>query len=350
MFSFLCSESWAARRAAAVLIVAVLAGGCGVSDPKSPQFVVAKGKGVKVTRAELDKVKNGFLAQRGMQKGQLPPEAEGKLEKQILEQLVTENLLLNLGGGLKVTDLDRQVDERVQQIRGRFPDEKAFNEQIGKMGLTMEKIREEVRRQFLIREVVKAKVAATPEPTPADIEKVYNENEKSLTVPPTVRVSHILIKVPPEATPEIKAAKRKAIEAARLRITKNKEDFAKVAKEVSEDPGSAAAGGDMPRGFSRGEMAPEFEKVAFTSKIGELSPVFETQHGFHFLKVTESKPERKTSLAEATPQIQRYLRDRQDAMARDVFFKQLMADAKVQYFLPKTESNAKLPSGATKIP
>lgn len=350
MFSFLSSELWSARRAAAVLIVAAFVAGCGVSDPKSPQFVVAKGKGVKVTRAELNKVKNGFLAQRGMQPGQLPPEEDGRLEKQILEQLVTENLLVGLGAGLKVTDLDRQVDERVKQIRGRFPDEKAFNEQIGKMGLTMEKIHEEIHRQLLIREVLKAKVAAAPEPTPSDIQKVYSENEKSLTTPPMIRASHILIKVPPDATPEIKATKRKAIEAARLRITKKKEDFAKVAKEVSEDPASAAAGGDLPQPFRAGQMAPEFEKVAFTSKVGELSPVFETQFGFHFLKVTENLPERKTTLEEATPQIQRYLHDRQEAMARDAFFKRLVADAKVKYFLPKTEASLKLPSAETKTP
>jgi len=106
-----------------------------------------------------------------------------------------------------------------------------------------------------------------------------------------VKVSYILIK--PE--PEVPLAKRDAdalnkIMEARKRITVDGEDFAEVAKEVSEDPGSAANGGDLGC-FGKGQMVPEFEEAAFSLDVGEVSQPVKTDFGYHIIQVYDKKPE-----------------------------------------------------------
>jgi peptidyl-prolyl cis-trans isomerase C len=342
MFSIPSSGSGLALRAAVLFLIAGFLSGCGVSDPKSPQFVVAKGKGIKVTRGEVDQIKQSVLAQRGPKQEAMSPQASQMLDRRIAEPLVMEKLLLNEGKKLKIPDLDNQLKEGIQQLQARFPDEKAFKDRMSQMGLTMDDVKRKVREELIIREVLKTNIPPAPEPTAEEIEKFFQQKEKNLQRPPMVRASHILVKVPEGATPAVKEAKKKSAEAARQRIVKKKEDFAKVAKEVSEDTSSAVNGGDLQRYFAPGEMVPEFDKVAFSSKVGDISPVFETRFGYHFLKVTDSQPAQKASLEEMRPKIRRFLQDQKTNQAREDFFQKLLADAKVEYFLGGPEVGQQL--------
>ena len=82
---------------------------------------------------------------------------------------------------------------------------------------------------------------------------------------------------------------KKELEEVRKRILDG-EDFSLLAKEFSEDPGSASRGGDLDW-LSRGKTAPAFEKMMLESPVGEISPVFESEFGFHFLEVLDTRTE-----------------------------------------------------------
>ena len=111
------------------------------------------------------------------------------------------------------------------------------------------------------------------------------------TTAEAVKVRYILIKPEPEV-PLVKreADALKAIMDARKRIVDDGEDFATVAKEVSEDPGSAPTGGDLGC-FSKGQMVPEFEKAAFDLEKGEVSQPVKTDFGYHIIQVYDIKPD-----------------------------------------------------------
>jgi peptidyl-prolyl cis-trans isomerase D len=100
----------------------------------------------------------------------------------------------------------------------------------------------------------------------------------------------------------VEAAKKK-ITALRERIEQG-EDFAEVAKEYSEDPGSAEAGGDLGY-FGKGIMDPAFEKTAFSLKEGEVSQPVRSSFGFHLIKVTGIKPSSVKSFEEARSDVER---------------------------------------------
>ena len=106
-----------------------------------------------------------------------------------------------------------------------------------------------------------------------------------------IKSRYILIKATPEA-PLIKreADALKKIQDARKRIVDDGEDFATVAKDVSEDPGSAPKGGDLGC-FGKGAMVPEFEQAAFALKKGEVSEPVKTQFGYHLIQVYDVKPD-----------------------------------------------------------
>ena len=95
------------------------------------------------------------------------------------------------------------------------------------------------------------------------------------------QVRHVLIKA--DALTSSEQAREKA-NRLQARIASGEADFARVAAEHSDDPGSGRNGGELGW-VSKGEMVPEFEEMMLNTPQGELSPVFETQFGWHFLRV-----------------------------------------------------------------
>ncbi len=111
-----------------------------------------------------------------------------------------------------------------------------------------------------------------------------------------VDVSHILFSVPSDATATQKAQIKAKAEQVLAQVKSNPSQFAELAKEYSQDPGSATKGGDLGF-FGKGVMVPAFESVAFTLQQGQISGLVETQFGYHILKLNAT---RGGSAADAT--------------------------------------------------
>ena len=149
-----------------------------------------------------------------------------------------------------------------------------------------------------------------------DLQAYYNENQREFKTPEVVKARHILKKFPDNATDEQKAEVRteaeKLLETIKTAIAKG-EDFAELAKQHSEDTGSAPEGGalrgrnpDLPPGdyFARGDMVQPFEKAAFDELApGEVSDLVESRFGYHIIKLEEKRPEEIKPFAEARSKI-----------------------------------------------
>ncbi|NWF54481.1 MAG: SurA N-terminal domain-containing protein [Syntrophaceae bacterium] len=141
-----------------------------------------------------------------------------------------------------------------------------------------------------------------------EIEDYYENNKEKFSQPKQVKVRHILIKA--EAKDKEGAAKaRQKAESIRGEAAKGK-DFAQLAKQHSEDPGTKDRGGEIGL-ISKGMVVPEFEQAAFSMKAGDISDVIQTQFGFHILKVDEVQEASTQSLEKAKPQIEALLKNRQ---------------------------------------
>lgn len=137
------------------------------------------------------------------------------------------------------------------------------------------------------------------------LRKFYDENPQRFHKPEQVHARHLLLRVPKDATPDQTAAIEKRMLDLRARLEKG-EDFAKLAGELSEDPGSKDRGGDLGF-FGRGQMVPPFEAAAFGLEPGGLSPVVRTDFGFHLIRTEEKKPAEDTSYEQAQREIAREL-------------------------------------------
>ena len=155
-----------------------------------------------------------------------------------------------------------------------------------------------------------------PTVTPAEIDKYYQEHATEFESPSQVRAAHILLKVPETGGSEAED-KAKAAVAEIISRVKRGEDFAKLARERSQDPASAVNGGDL--GFvGKGEMVPPFEEALFKLKKGELSPEpVRTPFGYHVIKVTDVKEGSKKPKEAVTAQIsERLAAEASDRAAR----------------------------------
>ena len=152
-------------------------------------------------------------------------------------------------------------------------------------------------------------LAAKAQVPAEEIQRVYNEGMKTNRWGQAEerKASHILIAV----TPKDDEAKQKAAEAKAKAIAdqvrKNPKSFAEVAKKESQDPGSGAQGGDLGF-FGRGQMVKPFEEAAFGAKKGEIVGPVKSDFGWHVIMVTDVKPAKVKTLAEATPEIEAELK------------------------------------------
>jgi peptidyl-prolyl cis-trans isomerase D len=121
-----------------------------------------------------------------------------------------------------------------------------------------------------------------------DLRKYYSENAARYTQPEERQARHILVKVEPNASADAKAKARAKIEGLLAELKKNRASFAELAKKNSDDPGSAAQGGDLGW-FGRGAMTGPFDDASFKLKKGELSGIIETDFGLHILEVTDAR-------------------------------------------------------------
>lgn len=216
-----------------------------------------------------------------------------KIKCMILQQILVQKLLKQQAEIDSVMVDDSQVDDEVEK-RMRYQIQKAGGQERLEQFLNRsvlqykDEIRPDIKEQ-LISNKMQQKITQDVTITPLEVKKYFASYKKDSLpdIPTEFEIGEIVMY--PKLT---KAEKQKfydKIDAIRLRV-KSGEDFAFLAKSYSEDPGSAAEGGDLGF-FDRHAMVKEFTAQAFKLKAGEMSPVFETEHGFHILQVIERRGE-----------------------------------------------------------
>jgi peptidyl-prolyl cis-trans isomerase D len=149
------------------------------------------------------------------------------------------------------------------------------------------------------------------------VRKRYDARREVYDLPERVRARHILLRIPPGAEEAERTRIRKQAEETLARV-RGGADFAEVAREVSEDPGSKEDGGDLGF-FGRGQMVKPFEDVAFALEPGAMSDLVESSFGLHIIRVEEKKPAETIPFEDARRELaEEMLRERKaDVLARE---------------------------------
>lgn len=156
----------------------------------------------------------------------------------------------------------------------------------------------------------------------ADLKAYYTQNAERYTQPEERRARHILVKAEREAPAAERERARAQAEELRAQVVAKPSDFAAVAKARSDDPGSAEEGGDLGF-FGRGAMVRPFEDAVFALKPGEISPVVESDFGYHVIQLEEIRGGQAQPFedvrAEVEDEVRRSLAQRRYAEAAEQF-------------------------------
>jgi peptidyl-prolyl cis-trans isomerase C len=294
--------------------------------------VVARVNGTVINRKDLDAAVQAFSYQMTRQGHRVPAGQMGALQQSVLDELIGRQLILQQGLKQIPADVDKKAQEQIDQTKTKMGGDDEFKKTLADSGITVEQYTHQVRDNIIIRDTVQAVVDKQVKISPEDARAFYDGNPDQFKQPELVRASHILIRCSPDATDDVKKAKRAQIDAA-LALIKGGSKFADVAKKVSEDPGSAENGGDLGF-FPRGRMVPEFDNAAFSMKTNEISSVITTQFGYHILQVTGHKPAQTMPFDEVKDKLTDYLKQRKGSEITHTYVAGLRSAAKVEVLLP----------------
>ena len=290
--------------------------------------VLARVNGENVTREEFQEYIGSLEARAG---GPVPAEHRDQVYRDVLDQVVGYKLLAQEAKARKVSVPDAEVEARIAEIKKQFPSEDIFMQMLISRKLTVEQMKADARDDMAIGKLIEDEIAAKVAVKPEQVQDFYAKNPDQFKQPERVRASHILISFPENADAAAKAQVKTKAEAV-LKDVKAGKDFAALAKEHSQDPGSAVNGGDLGF-FQQGQMVGPFNDAAFSLAPGTTSDLVETQFGYHIIKVAEKQAPKTIPLEEVRPQVEQYLQNRNREEQTEAFVMSLRAKGKVEILI-----------------
>jgi peptidyl-prolyl cis-trans isomerase SurA len=239
-----------------------------------------------------------------------------------LESLVAERLLQAQVKELGLEVTEAELDATIDDIKKRNRlDDAAFDRALSTEGLSREALRARLKGDLESMRVIQMKTQSRVKVGDEDLKNYYQQHERDFASGIEVHVRHVFLQVAAGATPAEEAKARERGEKALKRIAGG-EDFAKVARELSQGP-SAAEGGDLGW-LQRGVVQAEVEKVAFALPTGQVSELVRTRTGFQILKVEG----RRGGEPRTFDQVKEEIRDKLTYEQRDVLRQQYVTELK----------------------
>ena len=345
---------------ATLAISAVLFAGCGLKSGETIITVNDK----KITQGQFDKMfdeqaGNGMLAALGIDiKSDTNNFLYLLVKDRVINELIVKTLLDEEIEKRGITVTNKEVDQAIKEIVDKLGSKEQLNALLKQNGMTNAQFKRDLKEEVKMKKL--AKELGTYNVSDAEAKKFYNDNIKKFKHPEKVRASHILISVSPaeieevvksdaknknldevalkaKVEEEIKAKSAEAEAKANKLLAEAKKDmtqFAKLAKDNSDDTTSAVKGGDLGF-FAAKEMVPEFSKAAFSMKPNTISdkPV-KTQYGYHIIMVTDRAAAGQDSFDKVKNNIKGYLENQKQIEAIDKLTESLKKNAKIVYVNP----------------
>lgn len=268
----------------ALLVAALLS--VAAPDPTARVIdrVAAIVNGDVITLRELqDRAGRDWRTVQELPEGPAREQARVKLLRATLDGLIAERLLEAEAKTLQLEVAEEEVAALVEDIRrSNRLDDASFARALAAEGITLEELRVRYRRTLLFQKVVRNKLADRLKVGDDDVRSYFQQHQREFLTGQEVHVRHVFLALPAGASATEETRVRALGESALARLRAG-EDFAKVAREVSQGQ-TAREGGDLGW-LKRGVVQPEVERVAFNLEPGKISDLVRTKPGFHILKV-----------------------------------------------------------------
>ena len=293
-------------------------------DPKDP--VVVTVNGAPITAAEI----TDYAKTEARMINATRTEETKAVWRDASENLINRQLLLQEANKRKITIPDPEVAQRARefQIAG------LNGQTVDATGAPDQQLMNAVRGSMQIEKMLDDEFRAHHvQPTPDQLKKYYEEHRDLFVKDPgEVQIAHLAVKFPNNPTDAQKEAARAKIQKLYAEAKKTK-DFAAFAKKNSEDDKSASKGGDLGY-FHPGQLPPVVDKMVFSTPVGQLTPIVESNLGFSFIKVTARRGETIAPLSEVKAKIAMVLLNyNEDAVVKDLI-KKIAKGARIEFKKP----------------
>ncbi len=305
--------------------------------------VIVKGKGFEIKRSELDQVMTGLKSAAAARGQAVPPAQLTQIEGQLLGRLIQVQLLLQKATAADTSNGVQRADLQMKALLERAGSQDVLDRQLKAVGMTPADLRAKVTQESTAQAVLTR--VLNVDVTDAEVKKFYDAHPADFEQPEMVHVRHILLMTmdpvtrAPLTADQQKAKKKQADDL--LKQIRGGADFATLAKQYSEDPGSKDNGGEMPA-FPRGQMVPEFEAAAFSLTNNQVSDIVTSAYGYHIIKLIGKTPAKKLALTDVVPpsdttvasKIKDYLAGQESEKLAPAYLEKLKQAADVQILDP----------------
>ncbi len=276
------------------------------------------------------------------------------IKDRVVNELIVKSLLNQEIEKRGITVTNKDVDDAVKDIIDKVGSKEQLDALLKQNGISNSQFKKDLKEEVKMRKL--ATELGSSSVSDAEAKKFYNENINKFKHPDKVRASHILITVNPKEIEEViksdpnnknmdeatvKAKVNEEIQAKEAKANqllaeakKDPTQFAKLAKENSEDTATANKGGDLGF-FAAKEMVPEFSKAAFSMRPNTISdkPV-KTQFGYHIIMVTDRSAAGQDPFEKVKANIKAYLENQKQIELIDKLTESLKKSAKIEYVNP----------------
>jgi parvulin-like peptidyl-prolyl isomerase len=240
-----------------------------------------------------------------------PSEREARINairREVLERLIDDQLLAQQATELKLTVSNDEIDRAIEQIKRDYGlSDAQLKDELRKQGLSMAAYRINTKREILKYRVLNIAVGSKINVGDSEVQSYYDRHMKSANL--QVRASQIFIAIPENADNATVVEREKLAKSLLDRAQKG-EDFAKLAREYSEDAGTRAEGGDL--GFISRDILPKpIEELMFSMNVGDVRGPVRADRGFHVIKVVDKHAKEAKPFAEVQDDIRIRLRQRE---------------------------------------
>lgn len=340
---------------ATLIISAALLTGCTF---KKDVIIKVNGEGITQSQFNegVDKAAgNSMFSQMGVD---VKKDKNGVLylmvEDRVVNELIVKSLIEQEIAKRKIKVTQEDIDKELKAIIDKVGSKEKFDEVLKQNGVSATQFKKDLTEEVKMKKLVSTLSTVTV--SEADAKKFYKQNIAKFKFPDKVRASHILISANPEeikqeilsdpankglSKEEVKkkvdaqlAVKLEKAKKVLAEVKKNPADFAKIAKENSEDPASAKQGGDLGF-FAKTEMVEPFSKVAFSQKPNTISDIVKTPYGYHIILVTDRMKAGQEPFAKVKTEIEDYLTNQAQVKVLENLIESLKKQAKIEYVNPE---------------
>jgi len=313
--------------------------------------VIVKGSGFEIKQSELDEVMTGLKSAAAAHNQTIPPGQMTQIEGQLLDRLIQVQLLVQ-----KATEPDRtngaqKANLQLNALLERAGSQEVLDRQMKAVGMTSAELRAKVTQENTAQAVLTRELNINvPD---ADAKKFYDEHPADFEQPEMAHVRHILLMTMDPITraplpTDQQQAKRKTIDDLLKRV-RGGADFAALATQYSEDPGSKDNGGELAA-FPHGQMVPEFEAAAFSLTNNQISDVITTAYGYHIIKLIDKTLAKKIDYTTVVSKIKDYLAQQQTEKLAPAYIEKLKKAADVQILDPTLKAAVAAAAAAVSLP